>query len=120
MHRFQIPLKDITDAIPDELSSIKDLSENEDIEERVRLDGRYRLQHERLLKQMDQMKQEMSAKLPETLDYRTIDAISLECRQKLDQLKPLNLAAASRIEGITPEALLALLRYVKKENRIGL
>ena len=65
---------------------------------------------------MSSLRQELSARLPEALDYRTIEALSLECREKLDRYRPSNLAACTRIEGITPEALLTLMRYVKREE----
>ncbi|CAD5216882.1 unnamed protein product [Bursaphelenchus xylophilus] len=117
MHRYDVKLEDFCSADPVAFKSVEDLVGNEDIEERLRLDGLYSLQHERYMRQMEEMKKEMSAELPEDLDYTNIEVLNLECREKLDSLRPLNLAAASRIEGMTPEGLIALLRYVKSNKQ---
>lgn len=54
--------------------------------------------------------------LPEDLDYNSLN-ISMEMKDKLNAVRPGSLAAASRIEGINPDILVRLLRYVKKTNR---
>ncbi|CAD5212654.1 unnamed protein product [Bursaphelenchus okinawaensis] len=117
MHRHDVKLQHLYEADPDAFKNIVDLLENEDIQERVRLDGMYSHQHARYMKQMNEMKQEMTATLPEDLDYSNVEGLNLECREKLDSLRPLNLAAASRIEGMTPEALITLLRYTKGRSK---
>jgi tRNA uridine 5-carboxymethylaminomethyl modification enzyme len=55
--------------------------------------------------------------LPETLDYDGIGSLSNEIKNKLKQARPATLGAASRIPGVTPAALVALLRHVRKKNR---
>jgi tRNA uridine 5-carboxymethylaminomethyl modification enzyme len=65
---------------------------------------------------MNEVRAEMSSYLPDDINYLEMQNLSVECREKLDRFKPANLAAASRIEGITPEALINLLRYVKKRG----
>jgi tRNA uridine 5-carboxymethylaminomethyl modification enzyme len=52
--------------------------------------------------------------LPESLDYGEIGGLSTEARQKLSTAKPDTLGAAARIPGVTPAALTALLRYVRR------
>ena len=66
---------------------------------------------------MEEVRAESNAHLPDNLDYLQMNALNLECREKLDRLRPANLAAASRIDGITPDALINLLRYVKKRDQ---
>lgn len=66
------------------------------------------------------LKKDQSWKLPTDLDYRLIAGISAEVVDKLNKAKPENIAAAARISGITPAALLVVLNYVKnkyKESR---
>ena len=41
-------------------------------------------------------------KLPKDFDYHTIQALSYECREKLNKYKPATLGEASRISGISP------------------
>lgn len=50
------------------------------------------------------------------LDYRAIPGLSNEARQKLEQLKPETLGQASRIPGVTPAAIVVLLRYVRRAS----
>ena len=49
------------------------------------------------------------------LDYKKIGSLSNEIRQKLESARPTTLGAASRIPGITPASLVAILRYVRKK-----
>ena len=53
-------------------------------------------------------------RLPADLDYAAVPSLSNEARQKLALARPASLGAASRIPGVTPAAVLALLRYVKR------
>ena len=52
--------------------------------------------------------------IPPQLDYSNIDGLSNELRQKLDQQRPVSLARAARIPGMTPAALSILLIHAKK------
>jgi tRNA uridine 5-carboxymethylaminomethyl modification enzyme len=54
--------------------------------------------------------------LPENLDYTDIGSLSNEVRSKLEVARPTTLGAASRIPGVTPAALVALLRHVKRRK----
>ena len=55
-----------------------------------------------------------SLSLPAYLDYGAIGGLSNEMREKLGAAQPETLGAASRIPGVTPAALLALLRHVRR------
>jgi tRNA uridine 5-carboxymethylaminomethyl modification enzyme len=52
--------------------------------------------------------------LPDDLDYGAIGSLSIEVRSKLAATRPTTLGAAARISGVTPAALTALLRHVKR------
>jgi tRNA uridine 5-carboxymethylaminomethyl modification enzyme len=52
--------------------------------------------------------------LPADLDYGAMGGLSTEVREKLVRIRPVTLGQASRIEGMTPGALTALLAHVKK------
>jgi tRNA uridine 5-carboxymethylaminomethyl modification enzyme len=52
--------------------------------------------------------------LPEGLDYGAIGGLSNEMREKLGTARPETLGAAGRIPGVTPAALTALLRFVRR------
>ncbi len=53
--------------------------------------------------------------IPSDIDYTSIGSLSNEVRSKLIEIKPATLGAAARIPGITPAALVILLRYVRKQ-----
>ncbi len=54
--------------------------------------------------------------LPGDLDYGSIGGLSSEVREKLGGARPATLGAASRIAGVTPAALVALLRHVRRDR----
>ena len=53
-------------------------------------------------------------KLPATLDYLQVQALSFEARQTLSKHRPETLGLASRISGITPATVSLLLVHLKK------
>lgn len=54
--------------------------------------------------------------LPADLDYAAIGSLSAEMRQILSASRPETLGAAGRIPGVTPAALVALLRHVRRAD----
>ncbi|HZE90423.1 MAG TPA: tRNA uridine-5-carboxymethylaminomethyl(34) synthesis enzyme MnmG, partial [Rhizobacter sp.] len=58
-------------------------------------------------------------RLPASLDYSQITALSFEARQKLGAQRPETLGQASRISGITPAAISLLLIHLKKAHFKG-
>jgi tRNA uridine 5-carboxymethylaminomethyl modification enzyme len=55
-----------------------------------------------------------SLSLSADLDYAAVGGLSNEVREKLTSARPASLGAASRISGVTPAALTALLRHVRR------
>jgi tRNA uridine 5-carboxymethylaminomethyl modification enzyme len=62
------------------------------------------------------LRREEDLRLPADLDYAAMGSLSTEVREKLAKVRPLTLGQASRIEGVTPGALTALLAHVKKSR----
>lgn len=54
-----------------------------------------------------------SFKIPDDLDYRRIKSLSTEGREKLIKIKPVSIAQASRIDGVTPADISVLMVYLK-------
>jgi len=52
--------------------------------------------------------------LPADFDYMALTSLSIEVRQKLNQMRPATLGLASRISGVTPAAVSVLLVYLKR------
>ncbi|MEE9271949.1 MAG: tRNA uridine-5-carboxymethylaminomethyl(34) synthesis enzyme MnmG [Robiginitomaculum sp.] len=59
-------------------------------------------------------KRDEGLRVPEGINYSKIGGISNEVREKLETALPATLGQASRIEGVTPGALTALLAFVKR------
>jgi tRNA uridine 5-carboxymethylaminomethyl modification enzyme len=55
-------------------------------------------------------------KLPEDLDYSSINGLSREAREKLTKIRPRSLGQASRISGITPATISLLSVYLKRKK----
>ncbi len=55
--------------------------------------------------------------LPEDLDVESLGGLSTEIKQKLLRVRPTTLGAAGRIPGVTPAALIALLKHVKRTEK---
>ena len=52
-------------------------------------------------------------KLPAEMDYGNIQSLSKEAREKLTKLQPLNLGQASRVSGVSPADITALMIFLK-------
>ena len=60
-------------------------------------------------------------KLPDNIDYREITGLRLEAQEKLNKIKPLNVAQASRISGVSPADISVLIIWLssrKKEDNV--
>ncbi len=71
----------------------------------------------RQMKQVEQFKKLEAKKLPEDIDYNTIDGLRIEARQKLIELSPTSIGQASRISGVSPADISVLLVYLE-QNRM--
>ncbi len=56
-------------------------------------------------------------KIPEDMDFVKIHGLSTEIKEKLSKIRPLTLAQASRISGVTPAAISILMVYLEKLRR---
>lgn len=63
--------------------------------------------------QIDQISRHSNRQLPGNLEYMKIETLSMESREKLTTVKPLTLGQASRIGGVNPADINALLVYLE-------
>ena len=82
------------------------------VEVRARYAGYIDRQHREIAKHAKQEK----LRLPEDIDYATVDGLSIEARQRLELARPVTLGQASRLEGMTPSAVSLLLIHLKKRQ----
>lgn len=90
------------------------------VAEQIEIDAGYAGYIDRQDADIRAFRKDESLLLPQSLDYAAVGGLSNEIRQKLDRVRPATLGAASRIAGVTPAALVALLRHVRRrEDRIS-
>ena len=82
--------------------------------EHLETEALYKGYIERQARDVDAFRRDEGLRLPDALNYAIIGGISNEVKEKLKAAKPATLGQASRIEGVTPGALTALLAYIKK------
>jgi tRNA uridine 5-carboxymethylaminomethyl modification enzyme len=67
--------------------------------------------------QIEQTARQGQRKLPADLDYFAIETLSMEAREKLTKVRPLTIGQASRIGGVNPADIQALLVYLEVRQR---
>jgi len=85
-----------------------------EITEAVEISIKYQGYIDRQLRQVEEMKKLERHPIPADLDYSDLAGLRLEARQKLNQIKPANLGQASRISGVSPADIAALMVYLEK------
>ena len=83
----------------------------ESVEIRIKYDGYIRRQ----ARQVEDFARMEARTLPADLDYETVTGLRLESRQKLNRIRPENFGQASRISGVSPADIAALMVFL--ENR---
>jgi tRNA uridine 5-carboxymethylaminomethyl modification enzyme len=86
------------------------------VSEQIEIEAKYSVYLARQDADIESLRRDDSVTLPE-IDYRAVDGLSNEIRDKLASVRPTTLGQASRIEGVTPAALALLLAEVKKSRR---
>ncbi|TDO97424.1 tRNA uridine-5-carboxymethylaminomethyl(34) synthesis enzyme MnmG [Marinomonas balearica] len=100
-----------------DVANLKNAPEEEidsQVAEQVQISVKYEGYITRQADDIERLRRQENTVLPEDLDYSVIDGLSNEVKQKLMDSKPQTLAAASRIQGITPAAVSLLLVHLKK------
>jgi tRNA uridine 5-carboxymethylaminomethyl modification enzyme len=81
--------------------------------EAVEIDVKYAGYIARQLKQVEEFSKMENRRLPQDLDYTAITGLRLEARQKLQKLRPENFGQASRISGVSPADIAALMVWLE-------
>lgn len=93
----------------------RDLTQAE--QEGAEIDIKYSGYIQRQQHQIEQVARHANRKLPADLDYWTIETLSMESREKLARVRPLTLGQATRVGGVNPADINALLVYLELRSR---
>ena len=85
-----------------------------EVTEAVEISVKYQGYIDRQLRQVAEQRKMEDRPLPADLDYLSMEGLRLEARQKLDQIRPLNLGQASRISGVSPADIAVLMVALEK------
>lgn len=92
------------------------LTENPTVYEKVEIEVKYKGYIDRQVELVQKASQVESLMIPEDFDYTSIKGFSNEEREKLSRVRPRTLGQASRISGVNPSAVQALLLHLKSKK----
>ena len=82
--------------------------------EQVEISVKYEGYIQRQAQEVEELRRMEGRKLPPDLDYAVIQGLRLEAREKLAAVRPLDLGQASRISGVSPADIAALMIYLER------
>ena len=114
--RPQISIRDLIDSDPDFAEFLSQIgAEDEQI-----TNAETYIKYNSYIQKEEDLVQHLSnldnVKLPADLDYQNIQSLSKEAREKLSKLQPVNLGQASRVSGVSPADITALMIVLKSEK----
>ncbi|MED5346933.1 MAG: tRNA uridine-5-carboxymethylaminomethyl(34) synthesis enzyme MnmG [Pseudomonadota bacterium] len=110
LRRPEVTVETVSEALGIEASNEQAITVLRQLEIETKYAGYIKRQDDEIAK----IRRHEAMQIPEQIDYLSIDGLSNELRQKLDQQRPASLARAARIPGMTPAALSVLLIHAKK------
>ena len=94
-----------------ELGSLKP-----DVKEQIKIESIYSSYLDRQRVDIEDFKKEEGMRIPKVINFKDVGSLSNEIIEKLTKIKPPTLGAASRISGVTPAAIIAIMRFIKKQK----
>jgi tRNA uridine 5-carboxymethylaminomethyl modification enzyme len=88
-----------------------------DVAEATEIDIKYSGYLARQQQQIDQARKQENRPIPTDINYATIATLSNEAREKLAAIRPSNLGQASRMAGVSPADVTALMLWLEIRNR---
>lgn len=85
-----------------------------DVYEEIEIEAKYAGYLKRQLADIQIFKKDENLRLREDIDYGKIGGLSREMVFKLSKVRPATIGEASRIPGVTPAAIMAILSYVNR------
>jgi tRNA uridine 5-carboxymethylaminomethyl modification enzyme len=87
--------------------------------EGLEIEASYAVYLDRQASDIEQMRREEHRALPIDLDYTSLPGLSNELKQKMLRYRPTSVAAAERMEGMTPAAMAIIVARVREHERLA-
>ena len=87
-----------------------------DVKEQIKIESIYSSYLQRQRADIEDFKKEEGLIIPKIINFKDVGSLSNEIVEKLSKIKPPTLGAASRISGVTPAAIIAIMRFIKKQK----
>ena len=95
---------------------VKIKKSEKDFYERAKIEIKYKGYVAKQLREINKTKKQNNKIIPNTFDYNSVNGLSNEVKEKLNQKTPRTIGSASKIEGVTPAAINLILIYLKKSE----
>ena len=86
--------------------------------EEVEIQVKYENYIEREIEEVERVRRFENVYFPADLRFRDLSGLSREVQEKLEEVRPANLGQASRISGVTPAAIAALMIHLRKRGAL--
>jgi len=113
LKRPEVNYLNITEVLPSNIEL------TQDVMNQVGIQVKYKGYIDRQAEQAEKFRKVEEKTIPDGFIYKGINGLSKEIIEKLEEVRPGNLAQASRIPGVTPAAISVLIITVNKYNREG-
>ncbi|MCX7614649.1 MAG: tRNA uridine-5-carboxymethylaminomethyl(34) synthesis enzyme MnmG, partial [Clostridiales bacterium] len=88
-----------------------------EVQEQVDIRVRYEGYINRQIKEAEEFHSLENVLMPEDVDYKDIQSLRLEAREKLSKIRPRSLGQASRISGVNPADITVLIVYLEQRRK---
>ncbi len=109
--RTGVTLSGLAEASPALGACLREIGAERETEQAVEIGVKYAGYIERERMVAEKMKRLEGIRIPADFDFNALGSVSIEARQKLTRIRPLTIAQASRIPGVSPADINVLLVY---------
>lgn len=109
---FNLPKR--SDFNMDDVKKITGINIEEDVIKTVEIDIRYDGYMQRAKRKIKELKKMENVRIPPDTDYSEIQGICTESIEKLNNIKPRTFGQASRVSGVKPTDMQALMSYIRR------
>jgi tRNA uridine 5-carboxymethylaminomethyl modification enzyme len=110
LRRPEVGIKDLVEVL--------DVDYSQDILEQAEVEIKYKGYIERQIREARKLQDQENRKIPKDIDYKMIPGLSNELIGKLSSIRPTTFGQASRIDGMTPAALMVLSIWITKTSNV--